>query len=361
MEQLRVPLFGLVALVGGVGAFTALGGDHAPPTKKQATPTVVVSAPSKSQTTRVIVDGQTGKAKNLTRAQQKHRAKIRAIELKKAAIRAKYKKTAAERAKGIVRLPVDSHWDLPPVINLTARPATGGLVTYRKAVLRPGGRAVLNKQAKASVTSGRATAGALRLLSHLPKSGGPWLVLDIDGDKIRTVQMQLWMTRNAVRGLRALPGDMRPYSMLIEPQTSDPTLLRAPTRKIREARVGSVCTLLPIYRGAAAKYHQDWRVLLGINQIETNFGKNLNVSSAGAVGWMQFLPSTWHTWGVDASGDGLADPWNPYDAIFSAARYLDAAGYAKSPNRAIFAYNHANWYVNQVLGYAKRYQPDYHC
>ena len=49
-------------------------------------------------------------------------------------------------------------------------------------------------------------------------------------------------------------------------------------------------------------------------------------SSAGAIGWMQFMPDTWARWGVDANGDGLPDPWNAEDAIYSAARYLAATG-----------------------------------
>ncbi len=68
---------------------------------------------------------------------------------------------------------------------------------------------------------------------------------------------------------------------------------------------------------------------------------------------MQFLPSTWRSWGVDANGDGIADPYNPVDAIFTAARYLQAAGAAKNLPRAIFAYNHAGWYVQSVLLRAK--------
>ncbi len=68
---------------------------------------------------------------------------------------------------------------------------------------------------------------------------------------------------------------------------------------------------------------------------------------------MQFLPSTWKTWGVDANGDGVADPYNPVDAIFSAARYLHAAGASSSLQNAILAYNHADWYVQSVLLRAK--------
>src|SRR5437588_465259 len=107
--------------------------------------------------------------------------------------------------------------------------------------------------------------------------------------------------------------------------------------------------LLPIYQAAGIQYGVRWEVLAAINQIETDYGRNLNVSSAGAVGWMQFLPSTWKTWGVDANGDGVADPYNPVDAIFAAGRYLHAAGASKNLKQSIYAYNHADWYVQSVL------------
>jgi hypothetical protein len=111
--------------------------------------------------------------------------------------------------------------------------------------------------------------------------------------------------------------------------------------------------LLPIYQAAGIEYQVPWQVLAAINEIETDYGRNLSVSSAGAVGWMQFLPSTWKTWGVDANGDGVADPYNPVDAIFTAARYLHAAGASKNLSDAIFSYNHAGWYVQSVLLRAK--------
>ncbi len=111
--------------------------------------------------------------------------------------------------------------------------------------------------------------------------------------------------------------------------------------------------LLPIYQAAGIQYDVPWQVLAAINEIETDYGRNLSVSSAGAVGWMQFLPSTWKQWGIDANGDKIADPYNPVDAIFSAARYLQAAGAGKNVSQAIFAYNHANWYVQSVLLRAK--------
>src|SRR3954451_3786960 len=107
--------------------------------------------------------------------------------------------------------------------------------------------------------------------------------------------------------------------------------------------------LLPIYQADGMQYGIRWEVLAAINEIETDYGRNLNVSSAGAVGWMQFMPATWKMYGVDANRDGIKDPINPVDAIFAAARYLKAAGGDTDIRRAVFAYNHADWYVDSVL------------
>jgi murein DD-endopeptidase MepM/ murein hydrolase activator NlpD len=110
-----------------------------------------------------------------------------------------------------------------------------------------------------------------------------------------------------------------------------------------------------LWRQAGSAYGIPWQVLAAINKIESNFGRNMGPSSAGAVGWMQFMPSTWERWGTDADGDGVADPWNPRDAIFSASRYLAAAGGRTDLYRGVFAYNHAHWYVNDVLELARFY------
>jgi hypothetical protein len=111
--------------------------------------------------------------------------------------------------------------------------------------------------------------------------------------------------------------------------------------------------LLPIYQAAGTEYAVPWQVLAAINEIETDYGRNLSVSSAGAMGWMQFIPSSWKMYGVDGNADGRKDPYNPVDAIFAAARYLKAAGADKNLRQAIFAYNHAGWYVDSVLLRAK--------
>jgi hypothetical protein len=118
--------------------------------------------------------------------------------------------------------------------------------------------------------------------------------------------------------------------------------------------------LVPIYQRASNAYGlgpQGPSILAAINGVETAFGTNLNVSSAGAVGWMQFMPATWAGYGVDANGDGVKDPYDPEDAIFAAAGYLRAAGAPLDWYTAVFAYNHADWYVAEVLANAQCYGP----
>jgi hypothetical protein len=120
--------------------------------------------------------------------------------------------------------------------------------------------------------------------------------------------------------------------------------------------------LWPIYAEASDKYQLAPRgpsILAAINMIETDLGRNATVSSKGATGWMQFMPDTWRTYGVDASGDGRADPANKRDAIFSAANYLKASGAPGNWHDAIFAYNHAEWYVKNVTDQADAL--DGHC
>jgi len=111
--------------------------------------------------------------------------------------------------------------------------------------------------------------------------------------------------------------------------------------------------LLPIYQAAGIQYGVPWQILAAINEVETDYGNDLSVSTAGAVGWMQFMPTTWLQYGVDALGAGYADPYNPVDAIFAAARYLHAAGASSNLHTAILAYNHSEAYVSSVLLRAK--------
>ncbi len=121
---------------------------------------------------------------------------------------------------------------------------------------------------------------------------------------------------------------------------------------------GVPAKLIPIYQQAVAKYRLGQRgpaILAAINWEETGFGTNLGVSSAEAEGWMQFLPSSWEAFGVDGNGDGVKDPYNPWDAIFAAARLLRHLGAPGNWHDAIFGYNHAEWYVEDVLADAEKF------
>jgi hypothetical protein len=116
--------------------------------------------------------------------------------------------------------------------------------------------------------------------------------------------------------------------------------------------------LVPIYEEAAAKYDLGVRgpsILASINWHETSFGTNLGDSSAGAEGWMQFLPESWEAFGVDGDEDGDRDPDDPWDAIFAAANLLHLEGAPGDWWHAVWHYNHASWYVEEVLTDAKKF------
>ena len=124
-------------------------------------------------------------------------------------------------------------------------------------------------------------------------------------------------------------------------------------------------TYLQLFRDSAARYCPglSWTVLAAIGQIESGDGTNVGPSTAGALGPMQFLPSTWAIWGIDGFGQtGPPDIMNPYDAVPSAARMLCADGAAhggSALSAAIFDYNHAGWYVKEVLALAAEYARNY--
>jgi hypothetical protein len=127
---------------------------------------------------------------------------------------------------------------------------------------------------------------------------------------------------------------------------------------------GRPSNYLQLFQASAARYcpGMSWTVLAAIGQIESGDGSNMGPSSAGALGPMQFLPSTWREWGISAFGEtGSPDIMDPFDAVPAAARLLCAAGAGSAGGLrgAIFAYNHATWYVNEVLGLAQEYARDY--
>ncbi|HEX2183051.1 MAG TPA: lytic murein transglycosylase [Rubrobacteraceae bacterium] len=113
-----------------------------------------------------------------------------------------------------------------------------------------------------------------------------------------------------------------------------------------------------LYREAAREYGfaEDWYILAAVGKVESDHGANMGPSTAGAMGPMQFLPSTWETSGVDGDGDGVANIMDPEDAIPAAAGYLQKGGAPQDWYAALFSYNHADWYVVKVLGVAEGYR-----
>jgi hypothetical protein len=119
-----------------------------------------------------------------------------------------------------------------------------------------------------------------------------------------------------------------------------------------------------LYQQAARRYGLDWSILAGIGKVECDHGRDADpsckkegaVNAAGAGGPAQFLASTWSKYGVDGDGDGVADRWNPADAILGMANYLHASGAPRSYGKALFAYNHAASYVAAVEHWAALYR-----
>jgi hypothetical protein len=124
---------------------------------------------------------------------------------------------------------------------------------------------------------------------------------------------------------------------------------------------------LALYMQAAARFGLDWAVLAGIGRVECDHGRDPapsctvegQLNSAGAGGPAQFLVSTWQRYGISATGDGPPDMWSAPDAIFSMANYLHACGAPGNYRQAIYGYNHAWWYVAEVLAWAQTYTARY--
>jgi soluble lytic murein transglycosylase-like protein len=127
-------------------------------------------------------------------------------------------------------------------------------------------------------------------------------------------------------------------------QLHGPTPKTLPDWKIVEP--APAADLMKFYKEGEQKFGVPWYYLAAINLVETRMGRIRGISSAGALGPMQFIQSTW-----DAYGAG-GDVNDPHDAIIGAARYLKAAGAPGDMQRALFAYNHSQAYVDSIAGYA---------
>ncbi len=134
-----------------------------------------------------------------------------------------------------------------------------------------------------------------------------------------------------------------------------------------EARQDIPAEMLVLYQAAAEDCPGlDWSVLAAIGKIETDHGRSplpgvsSGENSSGAGGPMQFLAPTFDSviarHPLPAGGANPPSRYHPSDAIHAAAFYLCDSGAPEDMYAAIFAYNHADWYVNDVLNQAARYR-----
>jgi membrane-bound lytic murein transglycosylase B len=131
-----------------------------------------------------------------------------------------------------------------------------------------------------------------------------------------------------------------------------PQRTRRARRMIRLQAAEPAARLLAHYREGQRRSGVPWSVLAAVNLVESDFGRLRNDSIAGAQGPMQFIPSTWATYG------GGGDVHDPRDAILGAARFLAAAGAPGDVRRALYAYNPSPLYVTAVRRYARSIAAD---
>ncbi len=240
--------------------------------------------------------------------------------------------------------------------------AGGQLITTaaaaRQARLAAGGRYPVAATARAQVTDGGTAL--------LGVSGVDGVVSQAEGTRLGLVSNVAVLvnapTVNVTALVRqvgaALPAGARVVGLV--PGTV-PTRLPVD----RTVPAGRPTSYLGLFRASAVTYCPglSWTVLAAIGQIESGDGQNMGPSTAGALGPMQFLPSTWAAWGIDGFGEtGAPDIMNPFDAVPSAARMLCADGATTGDQglrQAIFDYNHATWYVDEVLTLAAEYAAEY--
>ena len=158
--------------------------------------------------------------------------------------------------------------------------------------------------------------------------------------------------RDAV--LAAVPAELRPAVAAQTDAAAGMFRLARPQPQLPSWRIVEpppAEELLGHYRAAEAEFGVGWEYLASIHLVETRMGRIRGTSVAGAQGPMQFMPGTWAQY-----GEGDID--DPRDAIRAAARYLRASGAPGEMDRALFAYNRSEAYVQAIRTYADLMRAD---
>lgn len=243
--------------------------------------------------------------------------------------------------------------------------AAGNLVTTaqvaRASGLRAGARYPVSAAVRTSVRFGAsATLGV---------AGVGGIVSDSEANRLGLVRDFAVLVNAPAADMTTLAGQVHAalgkssQAIRLAPETVSAGSLPVPAHV--RVTSGRPATYLDLYQQSAARYCPglSWTVLAAIGQIESGHGVNVGPSSAGALGPMQFEPSTWKTWGMTAFGEtGAPNVMDPFDAVPSAARMLCASGAASGGaglRSAIFSYNHATWYVDEVLTLASEYGKEF--
>jgi membrane-bound lytic murein transglycosylase B len=158
----------------------------------------------------------------------------------------------------------------------------------------------------------------------------------------------------AARVLAAVPGSIAAHVRATLRAKRDLNALYVPVTRShwRTGAAAPAGELLRFYREARRRFGVPVHVLAAVNFVESAFGRLRNTSTSGAQGPMQFIPSTWASYGM---GGDIRDP---HDAILGAANYLHASGAPGDVRRALYSYNPSAHYVNAVLAYAERIRRD---
>jgi hypothetical protein len=240
--------------------------------------------------------------------------------------------------------------------------ASGRLVTTpaaaRQARLAAGGEYPVAAAVRAQVTDG---GSAL-----LGVSGVDGVVSQAEGARLGLVSNVAVLVNAPTVSVTTLVGEVR-AALRAGARVVGLVPVTPPTQLPvdRTVPAGRPANYLELFRASAALYCPglSWTVLAAIGQIESGDGQNMGPSTAGALGPMQFLPSTWNAWGIDGFGEtGPPNVMDPFDAVPSAARLLCADGATaggQGLRQAIFDYNHADWYVDEVLTLAAEYAAEY--